>query len=85
MLFFLGHPWIRNYNDIKLPLDILIFRLIKAYIRSSSLRKAALRVSNSVLQNFVFIFYPSVHGYNAAASAGNWYLSYLKFVVLKGF
>ncbi|ONM59704.1 Putative CDPK-related protein kinase [Zea mays] len=39
----LSHPWIRNYNDIKLPLDILIFRLIKAYIRSSSLRKAALR------------------------------------------
>ncbi|OEL38834.1 CDPK-related kinase 5, partial [Dichanthelium oligosanthes] len=43
----LSHPWIRNYNDIKLPLDILIFRLIKAYIRSSSLRKAALRVSTS--------------------------------------
>jgi len=58
-VFFLGHPWIRNYNDIKLPLDILIFRLIKAYIRSSSLRKAALRVSTS---NFCF------HGYNDASS-----------------
>ncbi|KAF8769368.1 hypothetical protein HU200_006890 [Digitaria exilis] len=44
-----GHPWIRNYNDIKLPLDILIFRLIKAYIRSSSLRKAALRALSKTL------------------------------------
>ena len=61
MFFFPGHPWIRNYNDIKLPLDILIFRLIKAYIRSSSLRKAALRVSNS---NFSSDFYPFVlHAY----------------------
>jgi len=77
-VFFLGHPWIRNYNDIKLPLDILIFRLIKAYIRSSSLRKAALRVSTS---NFCF------HGYNDASSV--WQLaltlSYPKFVLLKGF
>ncbi|THF94878.1 hypothetical protein TEA_021454 [Camellia sinensis var. sinensis] len=39
----LSHPWIRNSNDIKVPLDILIFRLMKAYMRSSSLRKAALR------------------------------------------
>ncbi|URD84932.1 CDPK-related protein [Musa troglodytarum] len=39
----LCHPWIRNYNDIKVPLDILVFRLIKSYLRSSSLRKAALR------------------------------------------
>ncbi|KAJ1291917.1 hypothetical protein BS78_02G352800 [Paspalum vaginatum] len=46
----LSHPWIRNYNDIKLPLDILIFRLIKAYIRSSSLRKAALRAQFSLLE-----------------------------------
>ncbi|TQD89552.1 hypothetical protein C1H46_024887 [Malus baccata] len=40
----LSHPWIRNYSDIKVPLDILVFRLMKAYMRSSSLRKAALRV-----------------------------------------
>ncbi|KAM0866513.1 hypothetical protein ACQ4PT_042552 [Festuca glaucescens] len=45
----LGHPWIRNYNDIKMPLDVLIFRLIKAYIRSSSLRKAALRALSKTL------------------------------------
>lgn len=39
-----GHPWIRNYNNIKVPLDILIFKLMKPYMRSSPLRKAALRV-----------------------------------------
>ncbi|XP_047315520.1 CDPK-related kinase 5-like isoform X2 [Impatiens glandulifera] len=38
----LCHPWIRSDN-IKVPLDILIFKLMKAYMRSSSLRKAALR------------------------------------------
>lgn len=44
ILCFAGHPWIRNYNDVKVPLDILIFKLMKTYMRSSSLRKAALRV-----------------------------------------
>ncbi|OMO56732.1 hypothetical protein CCACVL1_26330 [Corchorus capsularis] len=38
-----GHPWIKNYNDVKVPLDILIFKMMKVYLRSSSLRKAALR------------------------------------------
>ena len=41
---FAGHPWIKNTNDVKVPLDILILKLMKAYMRSSSLRKAALRV-----------------------------------------
>ncbi|KAL5706031.1 CDPK-related kinase 5 [Ranunculus cassubicifolius] len=45
----LGHPWIRNYNDIKVPLDILIFKLMKTYMRSSSLRKAALRALSKTL------------------------------------
>ncbi|KAL8519082.1 hypothetical protein ACS0TY_010137 [Phlomoides rotata] len=31
--------------DVKVPLDILIFRLMKAYMRSSPLRKAALRLN----------------------------------------
>lgn len=39
----LSHPWIRNSNDVKVPLDILIFKLMKSYMRSSALRKAALR------------------------------------------
>ncbi|XP_030466661.1 CDPK-related kinase 5-like [Syzygium oleosum] len=39
----LSHPWIRNYNGVKVPLDVLIFRLMKVYMRSSSLRRAALK------------------------------------------
>ncbi|KHN36210.1 CDPK-related protein kinase [Glycine soja] len=44
----LSHPWIRN-KDVKVPLDILIFKLMKAYMRSSSLRKAALRALSKML------------------------------------
>ncbi|XVE87169.1 hypothetical protein DITRI_Ditri18aG0094500 [Diplodiscus trichospermus] len=45
----LSHPWIKNYNDVKVPLDIMIFKLMKAYLRSSSLRKAALRALSKTL------------------------------------
>ncbi|XP_004505191.1 CDPK-related kinase 5-like isoform X2 [Cicer arietinum] len=45
----LSHPWIRNYNDVKVPLDILIFKLMKNYMKSSSLRKAALRALSKTL------------------------------------
>ncbi|KAL1824326.1 hypothetical protein DCAR_0312386 [Daucus carota subsp. sativus] len=45
----LSHPWIRSNNDIKVPLDILIFKLLKAYMRSSPLRKAALRALSKTL------------------------------------
>ncbi|CAI9752838.1 unnamed protein product [Fraxinus pennsylvanica] len=43
------HPWIKNSNDVKVPLDILIFKLMKAYMRSSPLRKAALRSLSKTL------------------------------------
>ncbi|XP_077249868.1 CDPK-related kinase 5-like [Tasmannia lanceolata] len=52
----LCHPWIRNFNDIKVPLDIIIFRLIKAYMRSSSLRKAALRALSKTLTADELVF-----------------------------
>ncbi|XP_061342023.1 CDPK-related kinase 5-like isoform X2 [Gastrolobium bilobum] len=45
----LSHPWIRIYKDVKVPLDILIFKLMKAYMRSSSLRKAAIRALSKTL------------------------------------
>ncbi|XP_019422352.1 PREDICTED: CDPK-related kinase 5-like isoform X1 [Lupinus angustifolius] len=45
----LNHPWIKNYKDVKVPLDILIFKLMKAYVHSSSLRKAALRALSKTL------------------------------------
>ncbi|EOX98201.1 CDPK-related kinase [Theobroma cacao] len=45
----LSHPWIQNHNYVKVPLDILTFRLMKAYMRSSTLRKAALKALSKTL------------------------------------
>ncbi|KAL5557076.1 hypothetical protein UlMin_039312 [Ulmus minor] len=45
----LCHPWLKSYNDVKVPLDILIFKLMRFYMRSSSLRKAALRALSKTL------------------------------------
>ncbi|XP_073104598.1 calcium/calmodulin-dependent serine/threonine-protein kinase 1 isoform X2 [Elaeis guineensis] len=39
----LSHPWIRDSQEIKIPLDIIIYKLVRAYVCSSSLRKSALR------------------------------------------
>ncbi|CAI0429761.1 unnamed protein product [Linum tenue] len=46
----LSHPWIKSSNDvIKVPLDIIVFKLMKSYMRSSSLRKAALKALSKTL------------------------------------
>ncbi|KAI3777100.1 hypothetical protein L1987_46894 [Smallanthus sonchifolius] len=46
----LSHPWIRNNdNEVKVPLDISTLRLMKSYMRSSALRKAALRALSKTL------------------------------------
>ncbi|EFH59422.1 hypothetical protein ARALYDRAFT_898284 [Arabidopsis lyrata subsp. lyrata] len=45
----LMHPWIAGYKKIDIPFDILIFKQIKAYLRSSSLRKAALMALSKTL------------------------------------
>ncbi|CAN8254792.1 unnamed protein product [Cochlearia groenlandica] len=45
----LSHPWIKDSNDAKVPLDIIVFKLMRAYLRSSSLRKAALRALSKTL------------------------------------
>ncbi|KMZ71584.1 Calcium-dependent protein kinase-like protein [Zostera marina] len=40
----LHHPWIRDYEQVKIPLDMLIYKHVKSYICSSTpLRKAALK------------------------------------------
>ncbi|XP_059646056.1 CDPK-related kinase 1-like [Cornus florida] len=39
----LSHPWLANYHDLKIPLDMIIYKHVKAYICSSALRKTALR------------------------------------------
>ncbi|KMT15203.1 hypothetical protein BVRB_3g063140 [Beta vulgaris subsp. vulgaris] len=39
----LSHPWLYGFHqDIKIPQDMIVYRLVRAYICSSSLRKAAL-------------------------------------------
>ncbi|KAE8674553.1 CDPK-related kinase 8 [Hibiscus syriacus] len=40
------HPWLANCHDVKIPSDMIVCRLVKAYIGSSSLRKAALGISS---------------------------------------
>ncbi|KAI7724495.1 hypothetical protein M8C21_024514 [Ambrosia artemisiifolia] len=46
----LSHQWIRNNgSEVKVPLDISMLRLMKAYMRSSALRKAALRALSKTL------------------------------------
>ncbi|XP_075508868.1 CDPK-related kinase 1-like [Primulina tabacum] len=39
----LCHPWLAGHHSMKIPLDMIIYKLVKAYICSSSLRKMALR------------------------------------------
>ncbi|KAJ8449771.1 hypothetical protein Cgig2_001427 [Carnegiea gigantea] len=39
----LSHPWLSGHQDFKIPQDMIIYKLVRAYIcSSSSLRKAAL-------------------------------------------
>lgn len=38
-----AHPWLRDLN-ITIPLDMMIYRLIKSYIRATPLKRAALKV-----------------------------------------
>lgn len=53
LIFCIGHPWLVNHHDdVKIPLDMIIQKLVKAYIASSSLRKSALGVCNVILLCF---------------------------------
>ncbi|KAG2306217.1 hypothetical protein Bca52824_025965 [Brassica carinata] len=45
----LMHPWIAGSKKMSIPFDILIFRQMKAYLKSSSLRKAALMALSKTL------------------------------------
>jgi len=37
------HPWLRDQHR-QIPLDMLVFKLVKAYLRSTPLKRAALKV-----------------------------------------
>ncbi|CAI9779547.1 unnamed protein product [Fraxinus pennsylvanica] len=38
----LSHPWLAGHHEVKIPLDMITYKLVKAYVCSSSLRKASL-------------------------------------------
>lgn len=40
----LGHLWLASVQNAKIPLDMIAYKLVKAYICSSSLKKDALGV-----------------------------------------
>eukprot|EP00252_Welwitschia_mirabilis_P007595 TRINITY_DN19127_c0_g2_i1.p1 TRINITY_DN19127_c0_g2~~TRINITY_DN19127_c0_g2_i1.p1 ORF type:complete len:581 (-),score=82.49 TRINITY_DN19127_c0_g2_i1:301-2043(-) len=50
----LTHPWLRGQHPI--PLDILIFRLVKAYTKASPLKQAALKALSKALTENELIY-----------------------------
>ncbi|XP_061358201.1 CDPK-related kinase 4-like [Gastrolobium bilobum] len=44
----LAHPWLRN-EKIAIPLDILIYKLVKSYVRASPLKREALKALSKAL------------------------------------
>ncbi|XP_022967753.1 CDPK-related kinase 1-like [Cucurbita maxima] len=52
----LCHPWLTNHPDVKIPLDIIVYKLVRTYIYSSSLRKLAFNALAKTL-SFVQLAY----------------------------
>ncbi|XP_023543084.1 CDPK-related kinase 1-like [Cucurbita pepo subsp. pepo] len=52
----LCHPWLTNHPHVKIPLDIIVYKLVRAYIYSSSLRKLAFNALAKTL-SFVQLAY----------------------------
>ncbi|CAL0319551.1 unnamed protein product [Lupinus luteus] len=51
----LAHPWLRN-EKIAIPLDILIYKLVKSYVRASPLKRAALKSLSKALPEDEIIY-----------------------------
>nr|GEW15483.1 CDPK-related kinase 4-like [Tanacetum cinerariifolium] len=51
----LTHPWLRD-EDRAVPLDILIYKLVKSYLRSSPLKRAALKALSKALTEDEIIY-----------------------------
>jgi hypothetical protein len=51
-----AHPWIRS-NNVKIPLDIIVYRLVRAYLRATSMRRAALKVNDEEYVSSCFPLY----------------------------
>ncbi|EPS64721.1 serine/threonine protein kinase pk23, partial [Genlisea aurea] len=52
----LTHPWLREPN-IEIPLDMMIYRLMKSYIRASPLRRSALKALSKALTEDELIYF----------------------------
>ncbi|KAI3818989.1 hypothetical protein L1987_12811 [Smallanthus sonchifolius] len=51
----LTHPWLRDENRA-VPLDILIYKLVKSYLRASPLRRSALKALSKALTEDELIY-----------------------------
>ncbi|KAK9063130.1 hypothetical protein SSX86_017000 [Deinandra increscens subsp. villosa] len=51
----LTHPWLRD-EDRAIPLDILIYKLVKSYLRASPLKRAALKALSKALTEDELIY-----------------------------
>ncbi|CAL0305399.1 unnamed protein product [Lupinus luteus] len=51
----LTHPWLRN-EKIAIPLDILIYKLVKSYVRASPLKRSALKALSKALPEDELIY-----------------------------
>ncbi|KAF5810139.1 putative protein kinase CAMK-CDPK family [Helianthus annuus] len=51
----LTHPWLRDKNP-DVPLDILVYKLVKSYVRATPLRRAALKALSKALTEDELIY-----------------------------
>ncbi|KAI7747244.1 hypothetical protein M8C21_004907, partial [Ambrosia artemisiifolia] len=51
----LTHPWLRDKNH-DVPLDILVYKLVKSYVRATPLRRAALKALSKALTEDELIY-----------------------------
>ncbi|KAL7183507.1 hypothetical protein ACSBR2_025830 [Camellia fascicularis] len=51
----LTHPWLRDEN-YSVPLDILIYKLVKSYVRATPLKRAALKALSNALTEDELIY-----------------------------
>ncbi|KAF3326121.1 CDPK-related kinase 7-like isoform X2 [Carex littledalei] len=79
----LCHPWLRDGQEVKIPLDMMVYKLIRAYLSSSSLRKSALRALAKTLTTTQLIYVREQFGLLAPNKNGYISLQNLKTALVK--
>ncbi|KAL8200593.1 hypothetical protein R6Q57_011932 [Mikania cordata] len=79
----LSHPWIRNTNDVKVPFDVSILRQMKNYMRSSALRKAAIRALVKTLATDELIYLKAQFSLLEPSKNGSISIENIKMALLK--